>query len=381
MLKPSFVCLLIALAVFSAACGASETPTPQPTPRPTPTAAPTQTPTQTPAPTPTPTPLPTPLPTLAPTATTDPTADLCPLTGVRDTKRLWQTRRPLAVKIDNSPSARPQTGLSSADLIVEHLAEGGVTRFDAVFWCAGETAGAESVGPVRSARLIDLELAPMLQAVLVHVGASNEVLGLIRATLGKAGLDGDVDRALLHRTQSREAPYNAYISLQEIWNAATQRGVNQAGLAVKGLTFGDTAPTGGQPASQIVIPYDKRFSDSTWVYAPERKTYQKAILGQPVVDTADNEPVQAANVIVVFAPHTLTDIIEDSLGSRSICIDLSGRGRALIFRDGQAYEAQWVRADPNALIRYVDSRQQEIVFRPGASWLEVAPVDLKVEWK
>ena len=82
-------------------------------------------------------------------------------------------------------------------------------------------------------------------------------------------------------------------------------------------------------------------------------------------------------MVIVFAPHTLTDIVEDSLGDRSIKIDLKGRGRAVLFRDGQSFEGQWVRDDPNGFIRFVDAGGKDIAFRPGHSWWEVVPPDFK----
>ncbi len=362
MFKRELLFLCIILLVV--ACGLAETPTPQPTRRPTRTLV--MQPTDTPQPTATAVPSPTP----------DPTAQLCPLTGIKDATRPWAARRPLVVKIDNSPLARPQSGLMSADLVIEHLAEGGVTRFDVVFYCGD----ADDVGPIRSARQVNLETVPMLQAILVNVGASDQVLGMLREAFGPRILDGDVDKPLFRRIKERQAPYNTYISTQVMWATAAQRGMQQ-GVQLKGLVFRDAPPTGGVPAGSMVIPYDKRFSDSIWDYVPERKMYKKFLLGEQLMDAASDQQVHASNVVVIFAQHTDTDIIEDVLGSRSIKIDLKGRGRAVVFRDGQAYEGQWVREDPNAMIRFVDANNQDIALRPGHSWLEVVRNDLKLEWK
>ena len=80
-------------------------------------------------------------------------------------------RMPAAVKISNSPIARPQSGLSKADVVIEHLAEGDITRFTAIF----HSQDAERIGSVRSARLIDLEIPVLFDAFLVYSGANGEV--------------------------------------------------------------------------------------------------------------------------------------------------------------------------------------------------------------
>src|SRR5438552_13395927 len=189
------LCLLFLLAACSGSPGAPAAQSTQPAAPSAPRPA---------APTFTPAPSDTPVPTLAPTITPtpDPTADLCPLTGLKDAARPWTTRRPLAVKIDNSPQARPQSGLLQSDVIFEHLAEGGISRFDVVFWCGAS----DNVGPVRSARIVDFDLVAMLQAILVHIGASDQNLARLREMFGNRLLDGDVDRALFRRAADRVPP-------------------------------------------------------------------------------------------------------------------------------------------------------------------------------
>ena len=225
---------VLVLILLLAACGAQDTPIPASTLRPTRTPAPLPPDSTVAAPTRGPTvaaAAPSTAPTAAPTA--DPTAELCPLTGVRDAAKPWTTRRPLLVKIDNSPLARPQSGITQADIVVEHYAEGGITRFDAAFWCNE----AEDIGPVRSARMIDFDLVSMFQAALAHVGASNENLAVLRQLYGNRLLDGDQFKVPYHRISERVAPYNDYTSTQALWAAMPERGISMTGITLKGLTF------------------------------------------------------------------------------------------------------------------------------------------------
>jgi hypothetical protein len=359
--------LLVSLFCLLTACQLAPTPEPPPTRRPTRRPV---------APLPTDTPEPTPTLFVTPTPTPIPLAEYCPLTGVRDANKPWLTRRPLTVKIDNAPLARPQAGLLAADLIIEHLAEGGVTRFDAIFWCGDS----DNIGPIRSARMIDLEVVPMLQAILVNVGASNEVLKLLYAAFSKQIIDEAFDKSAFHRITTRDAPHNTYTSSSILWAVASERGINQKNVQLKGLTFNDSAPSGGKAATNIMVLYSKDYADSVWEYAPDVKAYKKSLVGKPLLD-ATNQQAQAANVVVIFAPHTETDIIEDSVGSHSIKIELTGRGRVVVFRDGQAYEGQWLRTEHNAMIRLVDANNQDMALKPGHSWFEVVPTEMKVEWK
>ncbi|MBZ0307222.1 MAG: DUF3048 domain-containing protein, partial [Anaerolineae bacterium] len=96
-------------------------------------------------------------------------ADVNPLTGLVVEDPTVLERRPLVVKISNAPPlVRPQAGIGEADLVFEHYAEGGVTRFSAIFYTHTPTR----VGSIRSARLIDYELVPMYQGMLAFSGAS-----------------------------------------------------------------------------------------------------------------------------------------------------------------------------------------------------------------
>jgi hypothetical protein len=200
--------LALLLVLVLAACGAAGA---EPTPAPSPAGA-------TPAATaePTPSPSPTPL-------------GYWPLRGTVAPDALAIARRPVLVRIPNDLSARPQSGLAKADMVWELLAEGGITRYMAVF----HSQEADQVGPVRSARLSDLHYAPMLRGILAHVGASSIVLAGIRKAAAR-GEFVDVDQflypAYYTRVSFRSAPQNVYTSTERLREAAraarlvTQRG-------------------------------------------------------------------------------------------------------------------------------------------------------------
>src|SRR5207248_1545669 len=128
-------------------------------------------------------------------------------------------RRPIVVRVPNDPSARPQSGLAQADVVFEMLVEGGLTRYAVVF----HSQDADKVGPIRSARLSDLQLTPMLRGILVHVGAQSQTLDRIREA-AKRGEFVDLDQfshaEAFDRVTDRPAPQNVYTSTKRIRDAA-----------------------------------------------------------------------------------------------------------------------------------------------------------------
>ncbi|MFQ6057675.1 MAG: DUF3048 domain-containing protein [Anaerolineae bacterium] len=362
--------LSVGLILLLVGCSPGNGPPPSiPTPSKTPK------PTFTPLPAPTDTPIPAPLPTVAATATPKPTSDRCPLTGQKLTDLSIARQRPFAIKIGNSSAERPQSGLSKADMVFEHLTEGGITRFTALYLCQESQA----IGPVRSARLIDLELAPMFDAIFVHVGASAPIMDMIaQSDIARANLDEYLGSPGFHLIPTRKRPFSTYTSTSELKAAAREEGIRQE-VTLEPLAFADEPPAGGTRATSIAIPYHRGLSNVAYQYDPDRGAYLRFTAGEPHLEAVTAEPLVMANVIVVHAPHTETDIIEDTRGARSVKIDLLGKGQATIFRDGWAYQATWVREAPDQMLRYVDKEGKPIPLKPGNVWVEVVPTDFEIQ--
>lgn len=331
------------------------------------------TPTSTPEPTFTPisiivgTPVPTGTPALLPPLA----AERCPLTGERLADPSLASRRPIAVKIEASSVAGPQSGLSRADIVFEHLTEGGITRFTAIYLCQDS----EALGPIRSARLIDLEIVPMFDALFAHVGACQSVMELI-AQSNIADLDEYLGMPGFHRIPGRKAPYNVYASTDTLWKTASDRGLQRM-VELKGLSFSEKPPPSEATAVHISIPYSRWFT-AEYEYDPHRKAYLRSKSGEPFIEAITGEQLIVTNVVVLYAPHTETDI-RDNLGAPTLQIELMGQGRATVFRDGLAFEAKWLRSERNRMLRYVDASGNPIPLRPGNTWVQVVPTGLEVE--
>ncbi len=315
------------------------------------------------------------IPTITPSSNTNaPSTNICPFTGLPLNGVNLAQRRPLLVKLGNSPPERPQAGLSNADIVVEHLTEGAITRFAALFYCAD----ASEIGPIRSARLIDLELVPMFGAIFAHVGGSEPVRQMIAASeIANADFD-DYGRAPIFREiAERKRPFNRYTSTPEMYALAAKQNLI-TGAAVPSLNFNATVPAGGRAATNITVPYRKNLSDAVWAYDSASKLYQRSTGTTPHLDANTQRQVTAANVLVLYAPHETTNIVEDSLGSRSIQITLTGSGQATLVRDGQAFDVTWTRSDPHAFFQLADASGNAPAFQPGNIWIEVVPTEMQV---
>ncbi len=325
------------------------------------------------------------IPTIPPSRkTNNAQTNVCPFTGLPLSPSALSAqgeagvnlaaRRPLLIKIGNSPPERPQAGLAQADIVVEHLTEGAITRYAALFYCND----ANEIGPIRSARLIDLELVPMFGAIFAHVGGSEPVRQMIAASeIAQADFD-DYGRAPIFREiTERKRPFNRYTSTQEMYALAAQKNL-LTGAQIASLNFNAAVPSGGRAANQATIPYRKNLSDAIFVYDAQRQVYVRSIGASPHLDAVSKQPLTAANVLVLHATHETTDIIEDSLGSRSIKITLTGSGKATLLRDGQAFDVTWTRNDPHTFFELTTANGAPIAFKPGNIWIQVAPPEMQV---
>ena len=414
----AFLCLCVIGGLFLlpllSGCGPSPPPTPTPTKTPKPPATPTPIPPTTVPPTATPTtvpptatpkptatltpisvqlptatstplPPPTPVPMETPTSTPTPmptsSAGVCPLTGEGVSDVAVLERRPLAVKISNFPPiVRPQAGLIYADVVFEHLSEAGLTRLTAVFL----SKGAEKVGSIRSARLLDLEIPAMFKAMFAYSGASGGVKQkIMKSDFFDRVISPDYGHPGFRYIPSEGKAYEhtLFSDTQALWEIAEERGLNER-QDLSGWTFSEEPPEGGSPATSLEFLYTPKYASAEYQYDPGREAYLRSILGDPHRDELTGEQIAARNVVAIYANHLDTDIVEDSTGPRiyySIEIQIWGEGRAIVFRDGQAFEGRWVRPQRPDLVRFVDDVGNPIPLKPGNTWIQVVPFGFEIE--
>ncbi len=316
------------------------------------------------------TPFPTATATLQPTATPD--VYVNPLTGLRVSDPALVSRRPLAIRVGNDPGIRPQDGLSFADVVIEEIMEGWVvTRFTGIY--LGQEA--ERVRPLRSARLSSLSIAPQYDAALVHTGASDQIRWLI-SQASFVDLDQYFHPAPYQLLSGYDWRGRMYTSTEDVHEYLAAKDLDRD-TPIAGYRFDEAVPEGGSPAEDIDIPYPGE-SSARWTWDAASGVYLRLVAGEPHTDGLTGEQIGAANVIVLYAEHKSTDIVEDTLGSTAIDIVLTGSGDAGIARDGQVFALRWEQREPGALIRYYDTEGNEFPLRPGKSWIQIVPLDYEV---
>lgn len=385
---------------------ATQTPTTIPTASPTPvepateTPAPEETPTTSPANTgstnetdakDTPnTPVPSPTPATAASGATD----INPLTGL-PVAAYKLSRRPLGIKMPNfPPEARPQSGLSRADVVVEHEAEASLTRFTAIFW--GNDVNPE-VGPVRSVRLVDGELMSIFHSTLVTSGGHPAVK--IRATQNKSWATGYKriicpeepflgDGGTMRRVPKAGRRYELtlYSDTASLWNLSANRGINQRPDFQGMWTFDESPPEGGGQATHLKIVYKPEWAIAEYRYDAGSKTYKRFDVGQPTTDALTGQQIAPSNVVVLYANHANSDIAADTHDPNniyySVIIQIWGEGAGKLMRDGKVYDIKWVREDAQGAgdrLILLDGSGHKIPLRPGATWIQLVRLNGDVQ--
>lgn len=286
-------------------------------------------------------------------------------------------QRPVIVCINNDYAARPQFGTGQADIVYEYLMEGyGITRFSAIFY--GSDAG--QVGPVRSARLINYYMGGLYDAGLVCSGASDPVRYSLKHEAPFPYMDIDLDDPSNTRySVSIGSDYRTRLRTDtgSLYRWLADWGV-QKPASLRGFTFGNApngnSPNGGAPATQISIPYPSGTgSQVAYAYDSGSGRYLRSMGGAAHVDGNTGAQLAVENVIVQVVPHEATNIVEDSLGSTSIRLNLFGSGQAILFRDGQAFVGTWRSESRGDMPRFFDAAGNELALKPGKSWISVVP--------
>lgn len=305
------------------------------------------------------------------TPSPSPIADpVCPLSGA-DAPSVEVAERPaVAVKVENDPVAYPLSGLEDAEVVFEELVEGGITRFMAIYHCTD----AKKVGPVRSARVVDPSIMIPITRILGAAGGNN----VVRRALDKANvviLDEDTSGKAMRRIP------RSGISLEHTLYANTialrQRGVKRFSDPPRSsFEFG---PLEGKATKARGIEIN--FGGSSNVsYQWKKGQWQRFDNGSPLLSEAGR---QLAVDNVVIEQHTIANskTVFDVAGNPSIELaDETGKGKALLLRDGKAIKGRWVRAKKNGPVRFLTASGDPMIFAPGTIWVELVP-DRKGEIK
>ena len=291
-------------------------------------------------------------------------------------------RRALNARIDNSPAARPHYGISEADMIFELLVEGQITRLAALF----HSADPGTIGSIRSARLSDRYITPMIRGALVYSGATVEETDAIRrdaATGAYYDLNASYVAAGYYRVSTRPSPYNMFTSSSAVREAVNRLG-GGGGVAIPRWDFirrADHAATEGgfgaaQAATALTIPY-RTNATVRYEYDAASRTYARwqDTRGTMVreIDAANGVAIRASNVVIIHTEIWETSIIEDIFSSRGLDMNLVGEGPATIFRDGLRLDGRWGRASIYDAFSFYTTVGERIYLSPGQTWVHPIP--------
>lgn len=323
----------------------------------------------------------------------EPKTEECPLTGELLTKTqrdLWEARRPLGIMIENHQEARPQSGLTSADIIYEAVAEGGITRFLAIFYCKD----ASYVGPVRSARVYFIDLLSEYgdYPLYAHVGGANtegpaNALGKIVKL--KWNLYNDLNQFAVpfpyywrdyERLPGRVTEHTVYSTTQKLWQFAKEKrnlsAVDEAGERwdenFTQWEFKKDQPLKEPAVTKIAFDFwsDKADYAVVWEYNPINNSFKRFNGGEPHQDRNSETQIEARNVVVLMVQESSAN---DGYPGGHLLYDLTGEGEAIIFQDGAAVEAKWEKEDAAQQMRFYDRSGQEVAFNRGQMFIEIVP--------
>lgn len=300
-----------------------------------------------------------------------PDAPLSKLSGM-NLERALERDWPMAVVIENyAPIRDQQSGLNEAAIVYETLTEGGITRFLAIF--NGDSV--DRIGPVRSARPYFVSWASEYRAALAHVGGSPEALENLKNNARVLNIDEFADSKTIIRLRQYSAPHNAYTSTDAILKKLMDADYEKP-LDAPRFIFKEADDVSGD-IRLISVNFSTEPYLVKYIFDEDEKKYLRYNGETP------HHNIKAANVIIQY---TSQEILDHEQRRR---IQTTGTGRAIVFRDGQAFEAIWQRDasvnDPNqppsaTFTRFFDKQGKEIELNRGQTWIEVVPADVAVNY-
>jgi hypothetical protein len=303
-----------------------------------------------------------------------------PLTGL-PTNGANTTTRPLFVKVDNNPTARPHYGIAKADQVYEFLVEGLTTRLAAVF----HSQQPDVIGSVRSARMTDRPILPSLGAAFVYSGGGPEELMAIHYDDAVAHRYVDIAPSFGwgYRVPFRPAPYNYFTTYAAVKAAIAAAPDGTQPAIVAPWRFLPTASgdpqaggfVGSVAATSITIPYRAGFG-VVYSYEPGTRTYYRAQAGVREVDGATNEVIKVRDIVVIQTDVQVTTAFGlDPAGSPKLDMVQTGTGSGSVFRDGLRQDVTWSRPDIVDVFTLRNASGEIVQLSPGQVWIHIVPKD------
>lgn len=282
------------------------------------------------------------------------------LTGVKVESEAAAKQAATAIMIENSPDARPQSGLKNSGVVFEAIAEGGITRFLVLY----QQEKPELVGPVRSLRSYYVDWLAPFNASVAHVGGSKAALDEVRN-----GNYRDIDQFFnpnaYWRASDRYAPHNVYTSFERIDALNNEKGYTSSTFT--GFERKDDTPSAEPNATSITVTMSSPAYNSAYSYDTDTNSYLRSQGGAP---HNDRETGQINPKVVIVMKANMSRVMED--GYRE-SIQTTGSGTAYIFQDGTVTEGQWQKPSQKEQVSFTDPNGNPIKLNRGQTWLSVVP--------
>lgn len=287
-----------------------------------------------------------------------------PLTGVETDPQA--AKQPVTgVMIENSPNARPHTGIDSADIVFEAVVEGGITRFLALY----QSNTPRKLGPVRSLRPYFLDWVMGFDAPIAHVGGSAKALQLVKNRNAK-DLDQFKHNGPYYRDGSRPAPHNMYSSMKDLRGLQKRLGYKKSQF--KKISRSEDTPANNPGAKKITVNYSTQQYQAQFRYQKNGNNYRRYLAGSPHTDTLTNQPITVKNVVVVRMPTTKR--------GRYAVMETIGNGKAIVFKNGKAHKAKWRQKNYDKRIEVLKQNGKQMPLNRGDTWFAILPSGQSVNY-
>lgn len=290
-----------------------------------------------------------------------------PLTNLEVSEPI--SARMIMVSVDNHQDARPQYGISKADIVYEVPAEGAIPRLLCLFY----SQAPETIGGVRSARPYMVDIAREWGALMVHCGGSEDALNY----LARGPVD-DMDEiaygSYFWRDKTQYAPHNLMTSGENIYEYLAYREKATVSESVRQMNFlAEGEQADGDQAEWLRVKYG--WADDYYTYDAAIGCYNRLVDDEAFIDAATGEPVRAANIIV----QQVSSRLADSMGHLSI--EMCAGGDAWLFTGGTVTRGTWSRADLDSPTIFVDEQGEEFKLSAGQTWIQIMDGNTKLTYQ
>ena len=283
-------------------------------------------------------------------------------------------RPSVAVMIENSPASRPQTGLTSADIVYEAVTEGGITRFMGIF----SQTYPDKAGPVRSARSYFIDWLSEYDAFYAHAGGSPTALSRINSYSIK---DSANDNSAYHREPRAgvASEHTLFVDVSKIFNLGTTTHKWSETYDTPSWKFKEDAKTFGT-VSDITLNFSSSQFQAEWIYDQDKNVYGRLLppagpYGQPFVDRVSGEQITAKTIVVMTVSHSPNAPYAGTGKESEWAMSTIGSGAVSVFVDGTRTDGTWKKPSRLERTRFYDGQGAEIPLNRGKIWVEVLPQD------